>query len=363
MENFTEQLKNAKNIRMTDTEKARMRETLISHMEKFPLAETTTTQIRSVPKTSTASPYSIPSVWSGAVFLRIAASALALVLLIGSSATFASANATPGSLLYPVRIHVKEKVERALITAPEKKLAYDQGRIETRISELETLADTTNPDDTDAVLTAKAAFTENLSDFQTTLKETESSGRLAVSVKTREQVLARLSAYADPVAPVMATMSLAAAKTAPETAAPTLMKTSVRMDTGASAEVEENQDTPLIPVTSSDKKEKNKLKESIHELLKVGREQILETAQRDGAASMEQQSPDVEPVTDTLSVNENTEATSENGTEATSTSNTNNEVPRSSNSTGTPKSTLEDSFKSTITASVNQSAPIHTVPR
>ena len=186
MENFTEQLKNAKNIRMTDTEKARMRETLISHMEKFPLAETTTTQIRSVPKTSTASPYSIPSVWSGAVFLRIAASALALVLLIGSSATFASANATPGSLLYPVRIHVKEKVERALITAPEKKLAYDQGRIETRISELETLADTTNPDDTDAVLTAKAAFTENLSDFQTTLKETESSGRLAVSVKTRE---------------------------------------------------------------------------------------------------------------------------------------------------------------------------------
>lgn len=255
MEEKIPQLKKLQNVRMTDIEKARMRESLVRHMEQFPLASTNAASVRT-PEKATPSPYA--PLWGGAVFMRIMASALVLVLLVGSGTTFASAEALPGSFLYPIRVHVKEKVERALLRAPEKKLAYDQARLETRIGELEMLAENEDSEEEiETIVLAKAAFVENLSDFEATLKENERSGRIAASTKTREAVLNRLDAYSTVEAPV-ATMALMK-MSAPAAA---------EADVAFSGKISEEK--PVI------EEKKTKAKESIRELLKVSRARILE---------------------------------------------------------------------------------------
>jgi hypothetical protein len=290
MEQFTEQLKKGKNIRMTDAESARIKEALTAHM-----------QVVSFPTNAAVAPQRILSPYttklSGmAVFMRVMASALVLVTLIGSGAAFASADATPGTFLYPIRIHVKEAAERALLRAPEKKLAYDQARLETRITELETLADTTAAEDPETVFVAKAAFTENLGDLEQALVETENSGRVAVTTETRQAIAARLSAYAPeheatPMMATMATVSLSAKETA---------NAKVRVT---------NED-------STDKKEK--LKESIRELLKVSRARILEKEQAPDVTTDTETKIQPVDAQETISLNENANAEIKSG-ETTST--------------------------------------------
>lgn len=249
----TEQLKKGREIRMTETERISMRENLAAFMKAHPAPESKASSFVS----NLPSPYS--QAWGGLVFMRVMASALVLVLLVGSGATFASAKAVPGSLLYPIRIHVKEKAERALLHAPEKKLAYDQARLEARISELETLAAADKEEDPETVFTAKAAFTENLSDFEKTLALNEESGRIAVSLQTREAIASRLAAYApEPEAPV-ATMMMAKMSVVSATAETTL-------DTQIAQTEQE-------PITED---AKGKRKDGIRELLKVSRIRIME---------------------------------------------------------------------------------------
>lgn len=68
------------------------------------------------------------------------ASVLVIILVIGGgSLSYASSESLPGDFLYPVKIHLKEKIEEKFAVGAEKKLALRQKRIETRFGEVETL--------------------------------------------------------------------------------------------------------------------------------------------------------------------------------------------------------------------------------
>lgn len=113
-ENFEKGIEGLKNIRMTDTEKARMLE-----------------RVFSLP---TESPY----------MRRIPAFALACSLILVLSfggATYASVTSLPGDLLYPIKTRVVEPMLDIVNYAPEKKIVWEEEKVMRRIVEAEKLAE------------------------------------------------------------------------------------------------------------------------------------------------------------------------------------------------------------------------------
>lgn len=73
--------------------------------------------------------------------LRIALSASMLVILVGGSVGAVADNALPGDPLYSFKLNVNEQVKGLFLSTPEERLAYQKGRIDSRVAEIKTLAD------------------------------------------------------------------------------------------------------------------------------------------------------------------------------------------------------------------------------
>lgn len=99
--------------------------------------------------TSTASPYFFFDVQ---FMSRAVAGVLVFVLVGGSGVAYAAENSLPGEAFYAVKIHVNERIEVALATTPEQKLAAETRLAERRVAEAQELEATGR---LDATMTAE----------------------------------------------------------------------------------------------------------------------------------------------------------------------------------------------------------------
>lgn len=93
--------------------------------------------------TTTASPV-VESLFHRGVThgLRIALSSFLFVLFAGGSVSAVASSALPGDPLYSFKVNVNEQVKGFFLNTSEEKVAWQKGRIENRLSEIKTLAET-----------------------------------------------------------------------------------------------------------------------------------------------------------------------------------------------------------------------------
>ncbi|MES2224390.1 MAG: hypothetical protein V4478_00210 [Patescibacteria group bacterium] len=73
--------------------------------------------------------------------LRIALSSMLFVVFIGGSVSAVANNALPGDPLYSFKINVNEEVKGLFLKSPEEKVLWQKNRIENRVNEIQTLAE------------------------------------------------------------------------------------------------------------------------------------------------------------------------------------------------------------------------------
>ena len=127
MEKIEEQLKKLSIIKMTESERNRLKAGVVSYIVE-------NTKVFHFP---------IHSPWSlkyAPLFTKITAAVLVFVVVGGGTLTFASENSLPGDALYPIKIAVKENIiEGSLIHSPEDILNWQQKRLIRRIDEVKQL--------------------------------------------------------------------------------------------------------------------------------------------------------------------------------------------------------------------------------
>ena len=74
--------------------------------------------------------------------LRIALSSFLFVVFVGGSISAMASNALPGDPLYAIKVDVNEEIKAALLSTPEEKVAFAKNRVENRVKEIKTLAET-----------------------------------------------------------------------------------------------------------------------------------------------------------------------------------------------------------------------------
>jgi hypothetical protein len=72
--------------------------------------------------------------------LRIALSSMLFVVFIGGSVSAVANTALPGDPLYSFKINVNEEVKGLFLKTPEEKVLWQKNRIENRVNEIQTLA-------------------------------------------------------------------------------------------------------------------------------------------------------------------------------------------------------------------------------
>lgn len=125
MENLEKQLKNASNIRMTESERSFMRSNIISFMN-----------IHDMRKGSyVKSPYH--HFWNP---LLVTLCSVMFIIASGSTISYNAEDSLPGDKLYNFKIKVNEEVQGILITSPTEKILWQQNRVAKRIEEVKQLA-------------------------------------------------------------------------------------------------------------------------------------------------------------------------------------------------------------------------------
>ncbi|MEO5646022.1 MAG: hypothetical protein ABIO57_03060 [Candidatus Paceibacterota bacterium] len=72
--------------------------------------------------------------------LRIALSSMMFIVFIAGSVSAVANNALPGDPLYSFKINVNEEVKGLFLKSPEEKVLWQKNRIENRVNEIQTLA-------------------------------------------------------------------------------------------------------------------------------------------------------------------------------------------------------------------------------
>jgi hypothetical protein len=188
--------RNARMVSLSDTQRTRMRECLVTYMEYRPI-RTTTPAPESALRTVCAT--------FGHVFplrlTHLSGAALVALLLIGSTtgASFAAGDALPGETLYHVKIEVNERLEGMFARSPEARASWESARIARRLQEVGTLVQQgrlgTELGDTARTLLKKHA--EQALASVATLESTDPvraariSGKMADMLSANETALAR----------------------------------------------------------------------------------------------------------------------------------------------------------------------------
>lgn len=123
IEKKIEQLKNLKNLHLTEAEKGILRASVARGIQIA----------RSTPRVSIFH----RSLQHG---LRIGLSTFLFIVFVGGSVSVVADNSLPGDPLYSFKINVNEEVKGAFLKTPEDKLSWQQARIDNRLNEIKTLA-------------------------------------------------------------------------------------------------------------------------------------------------------------------------------------------------------------------------------
>ena len=125
MRNFDEQLKKAKGVSLSHSEKSDMREKLSEYVSIKPV------------RAASASPASGGFSFSLLHVRFVPATLIALLVLVsGGGVAFAAEQALPGDTLYPIKVGVNEEVRAALTFGAEAKTDWELERVERRLSEV-----------------------------------------------------------------------------------------------------------------------------------------------------------------------------------------------------------------------------------
>lgn len=139
MKRFSEQLqKQANTVRLSASERALLRERVVSYMEYHPMPERTAAPKPAVTKmlgtrfepfmTLTPSPY----------FWRFATATVVFVFVVGLP--LLAERSVPGDMLYAMKVNVNEEVRSSLVRSGYEKVAWETERLERRIAEARILA-------------------------------------------------------------------------------------------------------------------------------------------------------------------------------------------------------------------------------
>lgn len=197
MENKLQKLNSIKNISLTQAERDSMRAAIAYQMSIY----------QAMPRVS----WIQKSAQHG---LRIVLSTSMFIVFVCGSISVVANSALPGDPLYTFKLNVNEEVKGAFLKTPTAKIAWQKSRIETRLDEIQTLANTKT------LTQAKQATLEKALDDHvlalnkelTTLSENDPSAALA----TTTTIEASLKAKKDAVLGTTATADVGsdAAKTA-----------------------------------------------------------------------------------------------------------------------------------------------------
>ncbi len=137
MKRFTEQFnKQANKVSLRASERADLRERLVTYMEYHPLPASMQTEKSVVAPGIVSQPFiSLPINW---FYMRSAATAFSVFLMI--AVPVAAEYTKPGDVLYPVKIRFNEEVRSSLTLDPYEKIEWETERIERRIAEARLLA-------------------------------------------------------------------------------------------------------------------------------------------------------------------------------------------------------------------------------
>lgn len=124
--------------------------------------------------------------------LRIALSSFLFVIFVGGSISAVASNALPGDPLYAVKTGINEEIKAAFLSTPEEKVAFAKNRVETRVGEIKTLAETRTLTK-EKQAKAQKALDENIKDLSTelgTLSEASPTSALTVTATLEENLKA-----------------------------------------------------------------------------------------------------------------------------------------------------------------------------
>lgn len=125
---------NARQTKLSETEKGLMRHNLLAFMQNHPVrVESTTRQLAQEAPSNFLS--SLTS-----MFLKPLPITLSALLLLGGGTAFAAENALPNQPLYPIKIQVNERVRAALTPTVEGKAKWETEVAARRLDEAEKLA-------------------------------------------------------------------------------------------------------------------------------------------------------------------------------------------------------------------------------
>ncbi len=128
--------------------------------------------------------------------LRIALSSFLFVIFVGGSISAVASNALPGDPLYVIKTDINEEIKAAFLSTPEEKVAFAKNRVEKRVGEIKTLAETKTLTK-EKQAKAQKALDANIKDLSTELNalSDESPGSaLSVTANLEENLKANKEA-------------------------------------------------------------------------------------------------------------------------------------------------------------------------
>ncbi len=170
-----EQLKNFKSITLSEEERGLIR----AHAAHL---------------VANARPQVVQSYFQRGIYmgLRIALSSFVFFIFVGGTVSAVADNALPGDPLYSFKLNVNEEVKGFFQKTPEEKVAYNAQRVENRVKEIKTLAESKTLTKAKQATVQKALdeHIKNLSADLTTLSDTAPSAALTVTADLEETLKA-----------------------------------------------------------------------------------------------------------------------------------------------------------------------------
>jgi len=185
MSNFFKQLKN---IRLTDSERTKIRSRLLNYLETNPV------RIPEEPRHSWQRSRIFSLLLTREGKLSMPALIIALIIAISGGASAAAQNSLPGDVLHPVKIHVNERVRAMLAASDEAKADLALKLMDTRLQETERLAADA---DLSAELRARVEerFDAQAERLSALAEKFEAEGRTELSAKFSAHLDAMLSVH------------------------------------------------------------------------------------------------------------------------------------------------------------------------
>ncbi|MBI3634200.1 MAG: hypothetical protein HY228_01110 [Candidatus Yonathbacteria bacterium] len=128
----------ARGVRLSAEEKSGMREELFQYMKANPVRNPIHPRHPLMKRYDRIpSPFSLISKFRNKSIMPLL---IILGLLMGGSASFAAESTIPGDILFPVKVHINEKVRGVVAVTPQAKAEWELHLVERRLDEIEKLA-------------------------------------------------------------------------------------------------------------------------------------------------------------------------------------------------------------------------------